>query len=82
MFKEKHERFLELIIAYYNCKENWLENGTRERTIAYRKVLKELSRLSKEMSDIVMEAQHERWRENKEMRKNTGTYVTKRRPKV
>jgi hypothetical protein len=82
MFKEKHERFLELIIAYYNCKENWLENGTRNHTIAYRKVLKELSRLTKEMSDIVMEAQHDRWQENKKMRENGGTFVTRRRPKV
>ncbi len=82
MFKDKHERFLELIVAYYNCKENWLENATRSNTIAYRKVLRELSRLTKELSDLVMEAQHERWQANKKMREETGTHKSKRPPNV
>ncbi len=82
MFKDKHERFLELIVAYYNCKENWLENGSRNNTIEYRKVLRELSRLTKEMADLVMEAQHERWRENKKLREETGRFKSKRPPNV
>lgn len=82
MFKEKNEQFLELVLAYHNCKEAWMANATRANCLAYRKILKELSKVTKDISNIVMQAQHDRWEENKKLREETGSRKTKMPPKI
>ena len=75
-----HERFLELIIEYYNRREDWLENNTRDKGMALRKVLKELHGHSKEMMKILQEIQHERRQENLRIFKEKGYVPRKGKP--
>lgn len=81
MIDEQHERFLELIVEYYNRRADWLENNTKDKAIAYRKVLKEIMRLSKEMMDLVQEIQHERRAEHKKTWLEKGYVPRKGKPR-
>jgi hypothetical protein len=66
MLKNEHERFLELIVEYYNRREDWLENNTRKAGIEYRRVLKEIREHSKMMLEKIQNIQHERRRSKTE----------------
>lgn len=81
MIEQEHERFLELIVEYYNRREDWLENNTLNKGIAYRKVLKEISKHAKVMADLVKDIQWERKQEFKRIYKEQGFVPRKGKPK-
>lgn len=82
MISSQHERFLELIVEYYNKRENWLENNTLQNGIAYRKVLKEIAKHSKVMQDLVKDIQWERKQEFKRIYEEKGYVPRKGKPRV
>ena len=79
--EEEHEKFLELLLAYYNCRQDWLGNNTKERGIAMRKILKQLRDQCKVMLDTVLELQHERREENLRIFKEKGFVPRKAKPR-
>ena len=81
MISKEHERFLELIVEYYNKRENWLENNTVKNGIAYRKVMKELSKHTKHMADLVRDIQWERRLEFQRIYQEKGYVPRKGKPK-
>jgi hypothetical protein len=81
MLLEEHERLLDLIVEYYNCREKWLENNTRNAGIAYRKVLKELHSHTKHMMKGVQEIQHVKRAENIKTFQEQGFVPRKSKPK-
>lgn len=79
--EEEHERFLELLIEYYNIRQDWLENNTRERGVAMRKVLKQLRDQCRLMLETVLKIQHERRQENIRIWKEQGYVRRKAKPR-
>ena len=81
MILEEHERLLQLIVEYYNRREDWLENNTLNNGIAYRKVLKDISKHAKVMADLVKDIQWERKQEFKRIYQEKGYVPRKGKPK-
>ena len=81
MINKEHEQFLDLIIAYYNCREDWLENNTLNNGIAYRKVLKEIAKHAKVMQDLIKDIQWERRQEFKRIYQEKGYVPRKGKPR-
>lgn len=82
MISSQHEKFLDLIVEYYNKRENWLENNTLQNGIAYRKVLKEIAKHAKVMQDLVRDIQWERKQEFKRIYEEKGYVPRKGKPRV
>lgn len=80
MIKNEHEKFLDLIIEYYTCRENWLEKNTRINHLRYRRVLKEIRAHTKIMIDKVQEINAHKLRVNQESLEKTGTLKRKSKP--
>jgi hypothetical protein len=81
MLQKDHERFLELIVLYYNVREDWLENNTRANHMRYRKVLREMKTLTKDMYAKIQLIYREKLQDNKESMEKTGFIPKKRPPK-
>jgi hypothetical protein len=82
MISSQHEQFLDLIVEYYNKRENWLENNTLQNGIAYRKVLKEIAKHAKVMQDLVRDIQWERKQEFKRIYEEKGYVPRKGKPRI
>jgi hypothetical protein len=81
MLNKDHERFLELIVAYYNAREDWLENNTRANHARFRKVLKELKKNISTMTTKLQIIYHEKLNDNLKSREETGFIPKKQPPK-
>lgn len=81
MLNNDHEKFLELIVRYYNAREDWLENNTKTNHLRYRKVLKEMKKLIHDMTNKLQVIYHEKLQDNLESREKTGFIPKKRQPK-
>lgn len=80
MIRNEHERFLDLIIEYYNCREAWLEKNTKVNHMKYRRVLKEIRAHTKTMIDKVQQINTHKMNVNKESKEKTGTFARKSKP--
>ena len=81
MLQKEHERFLELIIQYYNCREDWLSNDTMKAVKAYKKTLKEFIEVSRDMMKGLQEINNEKRKEYKRIYAETGSVPRKAKPK-
>ena len=81
MLKTEHEQFLDLIIDYYNRREDWMENNTKVAGVEYRRVLKKIQRHCKDMQDKVLAIQWERREENLKIYREKGYVPRKGKPK-
>lgn len=81
MLNKDHEKFLNLIIQYYNAREDWLENNTKTNHIRYRKVMKDLRATLYDMMNKLQIIYHEKMKNNLELREKTGSIPKKVQPK-
>jgi hypothetical protein len=81
MLNNDHEKFLDLIVKYYNAREDWLENNTRANHSRYRKVMKELKLVIASMLNNLQVIYHEKLKDNLDSREKTGFIPKKRPPK-
>lgn len=81
MLNQDHEKFLELIVKYYNAREDWLENNTKINHIRYRKVMKELRQVIQTMISKLQVIYHEKLQDNLKSREETGFIPKKQPPK-
>jgi hypothetical protein len=81
MLQKEHDKFLELVVKYYNCREDWISNNTRVAGIAYRKTLKEFIAVCKDMINGIQEVQHIKRLENKRIYDEKGFVPRKSKPK-
>lgn len=79
--EEEHQKLMDLLLEYYNLRQEWLENNTRDRGVAMRKVLKKLRDQCKVMLDVVLEIQHERRAEHVRIWKEQGYVPRKAKPR-
>lgn len=81
MLQEEHDKFLELVVEYYNRREDWVENNTRLKGIAYRKVLKDLAKHCKLMQDGIRDIQWQRRLDNIKTFQEQGYVPRKGKPR-
>lgn len=81
MLQQDHEKFIDLIVRYYNAREDWLENNTRANHARYRKVMKEMRSVIHTMMNKLQVIYHEKLQDNLESREKTGFIPKKRPPK-
>ncbi len=81
MLNQDHEKFLELIVKYYNAREDWLENNTKANHLRYRKTLKEMKKVIQDMTNKLQVIYHEKLQDNLKSKQETGFIPKKRAPK-
>ena len=81
MLQKEHELLLDLIVEYYNRREDWMENNTRVSAIEYRKTLKKIVACARDMMDGIQEVQRERRKENLRIFHEKGFVPKKAKPK-
>ena len=81
MLQKEHEKFLDLVVKYYNCREDWLSNNTLKAGRAYRKTLKEFIEVCRDMLKGVQEIQNEKREEYKKIFAEKGSVPRKAIPK-
>lgn len=81
MLQKEHDKFLELIVQYYNCREDWLSNDTMRAVRAYKLTLKEFIKVSKDMINGLQEINNEKRAAYKKLYAETGSVPRKAKPK-
>jgi len=81
MLQKDHERLLELIVEYYNARENWLENNTRANHGIYSKFINYIKSTVQSMLVKLQAIYHEKLQNNIESREKTGFVPKKQAPK-
>jgi DNA phosphorothioation-dependent restriction protein DptG len=81
MLQKDHDRLIELIVEYYNARENWMENNTKSNHYRYRKVMKEMKATIHSMLAKLQVIYHEKLQNNIESREKTGFIPKKQTPK-
>lgn len=81
MLQKEHDKFLELIVQYYNCREDWLANDTIKAVRAYRNTLKAFVAVSKDMMRGLQEINNQKRAEYKKLYAETGSVPRKAKPK-
>jgi hypothetical protein len=81
MLQKEHEKFLDLIVRYYNCREDWMSNNTVKSGITYRKTLKEFVAVCRDMMKGIQEIQNEKRKEYKKIYAEKGSVPRKAKPK-
>lgn len=81
MLKKEHEKFLDLVVKYYNCREDWLSNDTIKAGREYRKTLKEFIAVCRDMLNGIQEIQHVKRAEYKKIYAEKGSVPRKSIPK-
>ncbi len=81
MLKKEHEEFLELVVEYYNRREDWLSNDTLKAVRAYKKTLKAFIAVSRDMIKGLDEINREKRKEYKKIYAEKGSVPRKAIPK-
>ena len=81
MLQKEHEKFLDLIVKYYNCREDWLSNDTAKAVKAYKFMLKDFIAVSRDMIKGLQEIQSEKRKEYKKIYAEKGSVPRKAKPK-